>query len=90
MRFHSPTSPVPNSNSVPGSFPGGYTPPRQIETIANHRLAQVLDAAVSSQCQIAVLGILAVPECGDTPEVKRLCDVYRNAAVRIPNALSLR
>ena len=46
-----------------------------------------IDAAVSSQCQVAVLSILAAPERGDTLEVKRLCDVYRNAAVRVSDAV---
>jgi len=52
-------------------------------------LAQALGASVSSQGQVAVLSIPAAPEaeCGDKPDVKRLSDAYRKAAVHIPDAV---
>jgi len=50
-------------------------------------LAQALGASVTSQGPVAVLSIPASPECGDIPDVKRLSDAYRKAAVRIPDAV---
>ncbi len=52
-------------------------------------LARALGASVVSQGQVAVLSIPAAPEsaCGETPDVQRLSDTYRKAAVRIPDAI---
>ena len=52
-------------------------------------LARVLGASVVSQGQVAVLSIPAAPDtaCGETPDVQRLSDVYRKAAVHIPDAI---
>lgn len=52
-------------------------------------LAKALGASVVSQGQVAVLSIPASPEapCGAIADVKRLSDVYRKAAVRIPDAI---
>jgi hypothetical protein len=52
-------------------------------------LARVLGASVVSQGPVAVLSIPTEPEaaCGETPNVMRLSDIYRRAAVRIPDAI---
>jgi hypothetical protein len=52
-------------------------------------LARALGASVVSQGQVAVLSIPTAPAtpCGESPDVKRLSDAYRKAAVRIPDAI---
>ena len=52
-------------------------------------LARALGASVVSQGQVAVLSIPTAPEtpCGESPDVRRLSDAYRKAAVRIPDAI---
>lgn len=52
-------------------------------------LAQALGASIAAQGTIAVLGIPAGSEgdCGSTPDVKRLSNEYRKAAVHIPDAI---
>jgi hypothetical protein len=52
-------------------------------------LARALGASVVSQGQVAVLSIPTAPEaaCGESTDVMRLSDIYRKAAVRIPDAI---
>jgi len=52
-------------------------------------LAEALGASVSSQGEVAVLSIpgASESECNGAPEVRRLSDAYRKAAVRIPDEI---
>jgi hypothetical protein len=52
-------------------------------------LERALGAKVVSQGPMAVLSIPSAPQisCGETADVMRLSDIYRKAAVRIPDAI---